>query len=244
MHKFHFLLFTLSLFSLFLFTISCNSDSEMHSVRLIYPSINSNYLSQGYQPVFADQTEDTLAFVSTEAWELESSDNNWLHVPEDIQKYSQVKQNSIYEVSGMVTFEINTTGRKRTGFVHVLAGEYRIAAGYLQLPYLNVSRPMRIMNGSDLIVSDNDALITISDSCNVLKDSIIFTAYKDWTLTVNSGEWLKLEKTAGQTGTHKVMLDIQPNESFTDRTDTIYLTSAGITDAIPFRQIAKPLKQQ
>ena len=226
-----------------LVSVSCNSDSdEMHSVYIIYPSVGSNYYSRGFQPVFADQTEDTLAFCSTEAWELVSSDDSWLHVPEGIKTFTQVKSNSIYQVADLVTFELNKTGRRRMGIIYINAGEYSLQTGYLQLPYLNIHRPMRLMTGTDLITSTNDSLVTITDSCNVTRDSISFTAYKDWTLSAKNGQWLNIETTAGQKGYNKVYVSLSKNDTSGDRVDTILLNSGGIVDAIPFKQYAKPVE--
>lgn len=216
-----------------------NADNDMHSVYVIYPNVGRNYLSQGLQPVYADQTEDTISFATTEAWELESSDDSWLHVPEGIKKYTNVKSNSIYTVSDLVTFEINKTGRKRWAYIKVNAGEYSVTVGYLQLPYLNIHRPMRIMTGSDLVTSVNDSLVTICDSCNVPRDSIYFTTYDTWTLTAKDGQWLTTEKTGGSKGYNKVYLSLTPNTTNSDRTDTLYLTSGGVVNAIPVKQYAK-----
>ncbi len=232
----------LSFFALSFFLSSCNKDDEIHSVYMVYPSVSANYLSQGFQPVFADQVEDTLAFCSTEAWELVSSDDSWLHVPEAIRKYTNVKSSTLYEVRDLVTFEPNTTGRKRTGTIRINAGEYTITTGYLQLPYLNVHRPMRLLRSGDLLTSVSDSLVAIADSCNVTLDSIAFTTYADWMLTIKQGDWTTLGATSGRKGYNKVYLTLQPNEASTDRTDTIYLTSAGITDAMPIKQYAKPRK--
>ena len=221
-------------------TIGCdNKDSEMHSVYIVYPNISQNYLSQGLQPVFADQTEDTLSFSTTEAWELVSSADDWLHVPEGIKKYTNVKSNSIYSVSDLVNFEINNTGRKRWGYITVNAGEYSVSVGYLQLPYLNIHRPMRIVTGSDLATSVRDTLVTICDSCNVERDSITFTTYKKWTLTAKDGQWLAAGKTNGNEGYNKVYLSFTPNSTNKDRTDTLFLTSGGVVDAIAVKQYAK-----
>ena len=202
---------------------SCLKDEGNHLTQVVKPN--------GSSFVFADQVTDTLWYRTTERHTLTSS-VSWLKPLDDVISTINFKDETLYDIRVPVHFEANTTGRLRGGTVTINAGNYSAGAFFAQVPFLQVTRPQRIIDGNSLEVIRFGPL---TDSASVTVDSISFTTYDTWSLS--TGTWAKPEQTTGAPGSHTVRLTLQPNVStVADRRDTLFLTSRGVRDTIPLLQ--------
>ena len=227
---------------------SCNEETGTHLSQFIYPNSNSHPYYLGYQPVYADQPSDSVIFATTEDWRLrlEYSDNTggWCTLPPELMANDfKIQENAIYSMGGTARFAPNTTGHKRRVLITLDAGEYDCSAGFVQLPYLCVSRPMRfvITNATETSLTSRDSIATLIAEASTLSDSIRFRVYDGWRLSVKPTSWISLRQNVGQPGQHTVIIDYQPNLTNQARLDTIFLTSGAVADTIPVLQRGQPL---
>ena len=209
-----------------LLMVACNKETGTHMLSIEYPL--------GMEVVFADQTADSLSFVTTESWRIVSN-QNWCSIPDGLKSYNNPYSDMLVSFTLPVRFTPNTTGQYRMALVEVSAGEYVGGANYVQFDCLNIARPQRRFY-SDL---SGDAISTLTDSAFVESDSIVFTAYGDWTIdnaTTNQGWWIA-DRTSGSAGTHTVHLTLKPNVLDEEHRDTLLLTSNGVHDSIPLLQL-------
>ncbi len=203
---------------------SCIEDTGNHMTVITYP--------QGYAIVYADQTLDSIFYETTEAHRVVPV-VGWIEIDDTPIRSVRYVDNVLYELALPVIFQPNTTGKTRVGNVSINAGEYTAATAFLQTRFLNVERPYRYVSTD----YSKDSLVTVTDSAFVLADSIVFTAYGNWTLTPKHGTWLQPQTTAGTPGRHTVMLALESNATLYNRTDTIVLESNGVAESIPVLQL-------
>ena len=204
--------------------VACG-DNESHYTEILYPSNRSRI-------VLADQTRDSLVFMSTDSWRLSTNATEWCSFNASDASFNNKYQNTWVSFWIPLTFTPNTTGKLRQASIFVDGGESSNGAYYFQVPFLGISRPIRYVT-SDL---SSDSLYTLNIQASATLDSISFRAYGDWTLSIQDGSWMSLDKTAGSPGEEQVVLTIEPNGLGIDRTDTIVLTSNGVRDSIPVLQ--------
>ena len=208
-----------------LFFLACGNGNEAHYTEVLYPSSRSKV-------IMADQTKDSLVIASTDSWKLMTTAPEWCTFPSEAGSFTNKYPNTWFQVSLPINFKVNDTGKLRTGIIHIDGGESTNAAYYMQVPFLGIARPQRIVS-SDLTENKMSELQLLSTST---RDSIAFTVFSDWTLVPLTGTWLSLETAQGPAGEHTVYLTLHPNTTTAERRDTILLTSNGITDSIPVLQ--------
>ena len=221
------------LLAICLLMASCIEDKGNHLTQIVSPN--------GMAIVYADQPSDTLYYQTTEQHTL-TTNVNWMRVQDDIISQIKFKDEMVWLLTIPVLFDPNTTGEWRSAGVKINAGDYSAGAYFAQAPYLNVTRPTRYINGNTLEVIQYGPL---ADSAFVTVDSISFTTYGDWTLSVIPDEinqlpqdnWISPVQTSGTPGKYTVLLNMQPNESTSeDRNASLLLTSSGVNDTIPVLQ--------
>ena len=214
---------------------SCMEDPGTHLSQFYYPTSQSHPYYLGYMPVYADQPTDSIFFATTEQWKLKleyfGSSEGWLTIsPELVAPDFNIQENSIYYLAGPVKFAPNTTGNKRRVRIDLDAGKYDCSCGFIQLPYLSISRPYRyvISTATETSLTSRDSLSTLLAGATTVLDSICFRTYADWELTAKDGSWLTPQTTSGGAGSNVVRLTIQPNTQTTCRTETLYLSTKGV----------------
>ena len=215
-----------------LLTAACNKETGTHMLSIEYPL--------GMGVVFADQTEDSLSFVTTESWRIVSH-QTWCSVPENMKSYHNPYSDMLVSFTLPLRFTPNTSGRYRIAEVEVYGGEYTGQVHFLQFDCLNIARPGRRFY-SDLL---GDIIAPLTDSAFVERDSIVFTAYGDWTIdnaSANKG-WWSVDRASGGAGTHTVHLTLLPNVLNEEHRDTLLLSSNGVHDSIPLLQL-RPLNAE
>lgn len=200
---------------------SCGKGNESHYTTILYPSTH-------YRIVMADQTSDSLVVSSTDTWNLSNSAPDWCHYPSEYSRFVNKYSNTWIEVSIPLTFDVNTTGKVRSVLLSLDADESSNAAYYAQVPFLGISRPMRVVS-NDLTEQKIYPLELIASST---LDSVSFSVYADWTLVPLNGNWLTPAATQGKAGENLVNLTVTPNTSVSDRSDTLLLRSNGVQDTI------------
>lgn len=211
--------------AIFIF-VACG-DNETHYTEVLYPSSRTRI-------VMADQMRDSIVFMSTDSWALTSSAPDWCSFNPSDASFTNKYANTWVSFWVPLTFTPNTTGKLRQAYIYIDGGESTNGAYYFQVPFLGISRPMRYVT-SDLTV---DSLFTLTIDAQSTADSISFHSYGDWALTVQDGSWLSLARTSGTPGEQQVALAVEANVADVERTDTIILTSNGVSDSIPVLQKA------
>lgn len=193
--------------------VSCNKENEFHQT----------YIPQAYTIVYADQTADSIPYVTTEEHTLKST-GSWCSVNTDYQASvnSQIKKNpGIYTLVAYISCNLNTTGKLRVADFLVDSREYDASSIIVQLANLEVERPA-ITISQDLTV-DSVSFMYLEGLANT--DSIIFTTHYPWTLSVPEGSFITLHTTSGEAGRNIVKFDYTMNATENDRSTKITLTS-------------------
>lgn len=214
---------------------ACNKSNEFHQT----------YVQDSYKVIFADQTLDSVQYVTTETHSL-TSNASWCRVDNSYQtsinEYIKAHQ-GIYKLSVGLALEPNTTGALRTAAVTINAGEYSASSMIIQFCNLELARPQVVLS-PDLSADSVSTLYLngISDT-----DSIMFRTNFPWTLTVPENSPITLEQTNGQAGFHTIRFSYDQNPLSQARKMEIHLTSAtgteedsNITTIIPLIQATKP----
>lgn len=204
---------------------SCMNESEYHTTTIYYPS-------SGRTLVYADQPSDTIWFATTESWTV-TSNSGWCTIDNYIAQMTNPYTNALVETSGNIYFEPNLTGDWRYAIVSVNGGDYIAQVAYYQAPFLHLTRPGRYYNENGFPTD----LVELTDSATWTTDSVTFETFGPWTLSAQ-GVLLEPEVTEGEAGKHTVRFSFPQNPLTEDRKDTLLLTSRGVTDKIPVRQLA------
>lgn len=204
--------------------LACSLDSEQHATTVYYPY-------SGRAMVYADQPRDSLWFVTTESWTVKS-DASWCTIQESITDVKNPYANTLVEVCGSVFFQPNLTGKWRSAIVTLGGGDYIAQVAYFQAPHLHLIRPGRSFDENGFPTK----LYTLTDSATWTADSITFETFDKWTLQAQ-GTLLNPVVTAGEAGRHTVRFEMNENTTANQRTDTLLLTSRGVTDKIPVVQL-------
>lgn len=231
----------------------CNNETGNHYAQFVYPNSQVNPYFLGYKPVYADQFNDSIVFATTEQWKLKldysDSEKDWCKIDDELmQPNFNMEKGAIYYVSGPVRFTSNTTGKKRTVRFDLGAGEFVCSGGFIQLPYLNISRPFRyvVSDEAHTPLTSRDSLSSLVMMANTPTDSIVFTVSADWKLQGTRDSWIKPAVSYGRSGRQSITLTIEPNLTHSARYDTLFLSTMGannvtgkfIVDTIPFVQRA------
>lgn len=201
--------------------VSCNNDSYRHQVAVAYPS--------GTQVLFADQTSDSVIFITYDSYKVTSLNSSWLKVLSSKDYPSEYTlQNPYYmgyRLRVNLQAEPNATDAPRLGQVNVYSystfDDWAETAGafYYQVNWHDVQRPYpqygRDDNGNAI-----SATFAARDSFSQVVDTLRFMAYDDWKLTTSEDSYAKPDKLSGGKGYQTILLSMEPNEL----NDTLYTT--------------------
>ena len=208
---------------------SCdNKENSYNFVSIVYPAA-------GEAVLYADQTSDSLRFVTTYDWSLALM-ADWMHAEGEAMA-GEVPAGYFLNQKMNLQFDVNLTDTVRVGFVYLYADGKQFGTYYTQKHYLNVTHPF-----------SPDGSFVLEDSAMQVRDSLVFTTYGDgWTLAFKGERpsWIDFEAgaaTTGKAGKHSVAYTLEPNTSENERTAVLQLTSKGVTTDIRVRQYG--LKQE
>lgn len=200
---------------------SCDGKIEQHYTAIAYPQVES--------VLYADQTEDSLCFISYDSWYVVLN-SDWVTV-EDDHKQGVVPTGYYIEKCVPLIFAVNNTGKTRSTIVNLTAHEGILSVAYRQMHYLNITNPLRKNEAYELV-----------DSSFVVQDSIVFNANGLWNLKFvgEQPSWIKWTEgypVSGRKGPQKVKFDMEKNANEVERTATVRLTSNGISNDIVIKQL-------
>lgn len=206
------------------FTACEKTGNRYDFAQILYPS------SYG-ATLYADQTSDTLCFLTTYDWTLSTPDD-WVHIAPD--SVAGTVPSGYYTMNKVwLGFDANTTDTSRVAALYFNADGKSLVSFYGQVHYLNITRPQR-----------RQYQFLQTDSATQTRDSLMFRTYADqWTLAFRDGQpsWMRLAEDAaatGRAGAYKVFYELDPNTTGAERTTCLQLTSRGVTTEIKIRQTA------
>ena len=223
-----------------LFMASCG-DMDQHQLMIAYPA-------QGYSILFADQTVDSISFLTFDSWKI-IPHANWISLTGDNEggiKYDYAKR---YWITSELKFEPNTTNRTRLGAVEVISYEYHTGATYYQYGHLDIYRPIpkveKYYKDSRLI--PDSVSFCLADSAFILTDSLCFDVHNAWELVrKDNGEqvdWVKFDKQYGKPGRNRLIVTFEENEDTTDRSVVFELKSGRVSNDITIKQFGRKKKE-
>lgn len=212
---------TFALLVSLLFFNACSPESEYHYTAIYYPDLKST--------LFADQTEDSISFVTFDSWLLKSN-AEWMRVPENMTS-GEVPAGYYVRTSVPLYFDPNTTGESRSTILNIQTSENTLSVIYEQLPYLCITYPVR-----------KNSAYELTDSSFVATDSLVFHAYGIWNVAfVNEQpEWIAWQAStpvSGRAGRQKVQFDIQENQTENERRAVVRITSNGVSNDVTIVQL-------
>lgn len=206
---------------------SCIENNGTHYTEILYPS-------QGGKILYADQTNDSLKFITFDSWSLDtmyrSTSKLWLNLDPSDLAGNDVPEGFYVNKTVKFTFEPNTSDTIKVVSLVLNSNNYKFESMYYQVDYLNIQRP----------TMDKNYNFELTDSAITIRDSISFVAYGDWNLEVVNPEettWIKPTKTEGTQGVHTVPLELEGNSSEAARLATLRLTSNGASTPILIKQM-------
>lgn len=214
---------------------SCFENTGDHYTEILYPST-------GRKTLYADQTEDSLNFVTFDDWKLDTLYSNMPNNqklmltlnPADLS--GTVEANHYVRKSISFQFTPNTTDTIRAVAFKLSAYNTDFGAVYEQVHFHNIDRPAR---------RNYEFLLT--DTAEAEVDSIAFKAHTDWTLKVKDEEqnrWISVATPSGKKGSNTVRLYLEKNTGNASRSATLLLTSSNNATTeiklIQEKAVAKP----
>lgn len=196
---------------------SCFENAGDHYTEILYPAT-------GIKTLYADQTEDSLNFVTFDDWKLDTTYSNVANSqklmlslnPSDLS--GTVEADHYVRKSIKFQFSPNTADTLRVVNFKLKAYNTEFGAVYQQVHFHDIERPKRL---------NYEFLLT--DTAEALLDSVIFQAYSDWTLKVKDEAqtpWISVATPSGKKGTHSVRINLEKNTGNANRSATLILESS------------------
>ncbi len=213
--------------------VACDDEQSRHQITVVYPSNN------GYGVGYADQTLDSIVLYTFDSYKCTVTQGDDWFTLDDNWKQATI-QNSYYNMfvaSIPVYMETNTTDTSRVAYVNInnYGDDWNetVGLGYVQLGWLNVTRPTPQYVYLDYI--PNQAVFAMSDSADVTVDSIAFTVEGNWTLE-SDASFVTPAASSGSAGEQVVRLSLSENNTSATRSATLTLTSNGVSTPITLVQ--------
>lgn len=196
---------------------SCFENTGDHYTEILYPA-------SGMKALYADQTVDSLVFVTIDSWKLDTAYNN---IPQDRKLFFSIdpsdfsgNEDAKYIVTKSVKLEFapNTTDTSKIAGLNIKAYDRNFSAVYEQKHFHDIERPRRL---------NYEFLLT--DTAGTTMDSIIFKAYDNWSMKIKDAEqksWIRIANPEGSKGNQVVKINMDKNETQSNRDATIILTSS------------------
>ena len=206
---------------------SCSKDPENHTLYLVHPD-NPNYY------LFAVQETDSVVFETFDSYNMFSMED-WITVTAGESYDVKYDYRNLYAFTSLLSFEPNTTGKARKGYVLINSYEYSSAAFFTQLGYMNINHPSaRATETLDSVSFD------LNVSAVTTEDSICFNVSKSWTLDYAANAdrtWATINKTQGEAGNTKVTISLTPNTDTENARTTVFALKCGeVTNYINVKQ--------
>ena len=215
---------------------ACDKETYRHAISVLRPS------SGRYGVAYADQPSDSIVFSTFDSYRAIVGSAPWLTIDPQMAQ-CEIPNNYWYcwEVVLPLDLQPNTSGETRDAVVSINtygADDWNqtVQVGYLQLGWLNVTRPVANVGTYTSFPRKADFLLT--DSATQVADSLVFSVYGDWSVSTTS-TFIHLAQTEGVKGNNVVHFTLDVNEDTSDRNDTIKLTSRGVTTPIAIKQTGK-----
>lgn len=227
---------------------SCALDSSSENHHTAFLPLNS----QG-RLLYADQSTDTLAVQSTDAWKLEvaSPSTPFFTITPTEYNVPRIYTTSMSAYLGVTPLYIaatpNTTGKIRTAHLRLISSFKEF--GTLQLPVVQYSW-LDIRHPAPLFAHHSDGQATtptfaskVSAEGGKLKLAFRFYSTDKAQQSVTSqADWLLVparEEGYGA-GRYELELTAAPNPSKSERTAIVSISSAGVTTQVNFQQAGQP----
>lgn len=217
--------------------VSCGDEPQVIGLR---PERGTVYL-------FADEKADSLVFSTTDSWTVTSL-HDWITVVGDAH-LDLAHYNTSVHFSVPLLFQPNTTGKTRSGLLHVASNGNDFYAPFVQFGTLEVTYPgdtiESFLDEPNRIPEVARHILNVSSTSTA--DSVWFNVHNPWQLQYVDNpapDWLTFDKSGGASGRHRILLTLTENtDSENERTLSLKLTSGEVTDFITVRQAPAKKKE-
>ncbi|MCD8305015.1 MAG: hypothetical protein LUC86_09375 [Prevotellaceae bacterium] len=221
---------------------SCDKESYRHAISM------SNPYPGTYGAMYADQPKDTIVFTTFDSYRATTTDT-WITIDPGLAEMEiENSYYGYYQIGIPVTFEPNTTGETRVGEISIYNygpndWSATATASYLQLGWLNVTRPQPSYEYNSSLGYPQMATFELTDTAMQVTDTLTFVVYGDWELSLpeeqESEVFVTLLSASGQAGSVKAPIALEENATKEERRNTINLTSRGVTTPLVIKQEAQ-----
>ena len=223
-----------------LFMASCG-DMDQHQLMIAYPA-------QGYSILFADQTVDSISFLTFDSSKIIIHNDEWIRVTGDESGTIKHDNDKRYWVTTELEFAPNTNRHSRIGAVEVQSYDYQVGARYLQFGHLDITRPSaKVETKLPNSTIPDSVSFCLADSAFILTDSLCFDVHNAWELVrKDNGEqvdWVKFDKQYGKPGRNRLIVTFEENEDTTDRSVVFELKSGRVSNDITIKQFGRKKKE-
>ncbi len=208
---------------------ACNNSEDEYHQLYFYPQ------TVGGMELFADQTTDSITFVSTDDWTAHVT-GDWFSInPTELKiptNYLMLSQ----QIHILTT--PNTTGNIRQGSLQVDSYD-KLGMPIKQFPWLNIQYPVPTFKSEAEIPTDLERIefkLTVPATMEYIP--LIFTTYAEQATLTTDAEWLTLPDTIFSPGTHSFQPAIPANKTKDMRTATLKLRSGELENEIHITQSA------
>lgn len=198
--------------------------------------------------MYADQTTDSTFVYSTDNWSF-TCEADWLTARNGTQTAPfnvEVRPGYILQSRIDIQTTTNTTGKQRTAILTATSSADKVGSTYLgvlQYAWLNVSMPSTYTTNetTGITAFNMNEIQANGKQPGGATPYVAFTTYADGaTLTIKNGQWLHFASDAATTfeknKQQRIELTIDENKTSEARTDTLTLTSNGVTSLITVTQ--------
>jgi hypothetical protein len=237
--------------------VSCDGESTTTNHLIYFP------LPSGV--AYSDQTADTLAVQCTDSWTVTTTDvtaDNWFS-PKEF-SYTIENGHAVY-VTKVLVLDVNATGAMRRSTFTLKSNGKTITKSYVQVPWMNVTRPMaqvRRKDGTVTSLYDDEhfdelmAYFYFSETEEAGSDSIELVLYSRSAKVATAENWIELQDGEGNYVTSvevstpaespttiKIPFRYLANSTDSKRQGKIVITTSnGVTQEISVIQDAKQNK--
>lgn len=179
------------------------SDGYHHQASVFYPN------AIGAGEIFADQTIDSVGFISTDPWTIALSGESWLSMREEDKTTKYKYQFGYYAITMIpVYFQQNTTGKYRDASMSISVNGADDFSQVMKVQFRQY--PCHKLTNIPMTQKNGECIFTRVDNSKCVKDSLIFTAFMPWTLECDNASF-ELSAKSGPQGPQKVVFTMPEN---------------------------------
>ena len=218
---------------IFLFTAvllaACGGTEDEYHQLYFYPQ------TVGGLELFADQTTDSITFVSTDDWTARAK-GDWFTI--DPTSYDIPSSALMVSKVIHILTTPNTTGNIRQGGIEVDSYD-KLGMQVKQYPWLNIQYPSPSYKGDEGATDLENREFKLTLPATMEYIPLIFTTYAEQATLTTDAEWLTLPDTVFSPGTHSFQPAIPANNTVEARTATLKLRSGELENEIHITQSAQ-----